>query len=90
MVRKIVALFGGTALLAACGSMSDLEPAQGSSLPDPAYGENTAPTAEQLLDPSTQARPARSGEILRRSERRENDEFDLPPPGDLHGTGAKD
>ena len=40
----------------------------------------TAPTPEQLMTPPTIARPVRVDEILRRSEPRRPDRFDLPPP----------
>ena len=40
-----------------------------------------APTPEELLTPPPIARPERVTEILRRSEEREEDRFDLPPPG---------
>jgi hypothetical protein len=39
-----------------------------------------APTPEQLLTPPAIARPVRVDEILRRSEPRRPDRFDLPPP----------
>ena len=71
----------GTIILAACGNRGTLEPAEGSSLPPPVYGEAKAPTGEELLMPSTQAQPERSDELLRRSEKRQDDKFDLPPPG---------
>lgn len=66
-------------LIASCGSVSDLRPAAGQETPLPAYAEAERPSAEELLTPSTQALPARSAEVLRRSERRQEDKFDLPP-----------
>jgi hypothetical protein len=39
-----------------------------------------APTTEELLTAPPIARPDRVGERLRRSEAREDDRFDLPPP----------
>ena len=41
----------------------------------------TEPTTDDLLEPSTQQGPERVDELLRRSEEREDDPFDLPPPG---------
>jgi hypothetical protein len=38
------------------------------------------PTAEELLTPPTYARPERIDELMRRSEPRHPDRFDLPPP----------
>lgn len=78
--RKIAALVT-LAILSACGNRGDLAPAEGQSLPPPAYGESKEPTGEELITPSSQARPERSDELLRRSEKRQDDKFDLPPPG---------
>jgi len=74
-------LLAGTVLLAACGNRGALEPAKGEKLPPPVYGEAKAPSGEELLEPSSQAQPERSDELLRRSEKRQDDKFDLPPPG---------
>lgn len=67
-------------LLAGCGAAAGLKPAPGKMLPPKPYGASVAPDAKQLLTPSNQARPERSDELLRSSEERRNDEFDLPPP----------
>ena len=72
--------------LGACGKVGDLEPRTGQSLPQTAYGQKETQSAKALSTPSVQARPGRSDELLRRSERREDDPFDLPPgkePGPL-------
>ncbi|PAX07922.1 hypothetical protein [Sphingomonas lenta] len=65
--------------LLGCGSAAELRPAPGDALPVAPYGANATPTPEQLLTPTTQQRPERSTELLRRSEERRSDEFDLPP-----------
>lgn len=65
--------------IAACGKVGDLEPRAGSAMPPKAYGQKTAQTADSLTTPSVQARPGRSDELLKRSERRTDDPFDLPP-----------
>ena len=70
-----------TILLSACGNRGALEPPKGQSLPPAVYGEVKQPDANELLTPSTQALPERSDELLRRSEKRQDDKFDLPPPG---------
>ncbi len=80
-VHSILLLVAGTVVLAACGNRGALQPAKGEALPPPVYGEMKRPSGEELLVPSSQARPERSDELLRRSERRQDDEFDLPPPG---------
>lgn len=66
--------------LSACGSRGDLTPPEGQTLPPAVYGAEERPTAEQLLKPSAQARPDRNDELLRKSESRQDDRFDLPPP----------
>lgn len=82
-----IALMATAAIgLGACGKVGDLEPRTGQSLPPKAYGQKETQSAEALSTPSVQARPGRSDELLRRSERREDDPFDLPPgkePGPL-------
>lgn len=65
--------------LAGCGSARELRPAEGQQLPAPPYGAVATPTPDDLLTASPQARPGRSDELLRNSERRRSDEFDLPP-----------
>ena len=66
-------------MLGACGKYGELEPKTGSKAIPAAYGQEEAAAADELLAPSAQARPGRSVELLRRSERREDDPFDLPP-----------
>ena len=66
-------------LLSACGGRETLRPQAGESLPPKPAFADTQPTADELIAPSTQARPERSDELLRRSEEREDDRFDLPP-----------
>ena len=65
--------------LAGCGAARQLEPPKGESLPPAPYGATAAPTPQQLLTPTTQQRPQRSDELLKSSEERRSDEFDLPP-----------
>ena len=77
---KVAVLMLAVAPLAACGLKEPLEPAPGGSLP-PAPAMAAAPlTSEELLTPPPIARPDRADEPLRRSEEREEDRFDLPPP----------
>lgn len=66
--------------LAACGRAGELRPPPGSSLPVKPKMAVVTPTPEQLLTPPPIARPVRVDEILRRSEPRRPDRFDLPPP----------
>ena len=80
MMRVRFALVAGTLLLGACGKVADLKPAPGQSLPVKPLMARSTPTPEQLLTPPTYARPERVDELMKRSEPREADPFDLPPP----------
>ena len=66
--------------LGACGNRVDLRPTAGESLPPAPVGRADRPTAEELLTRTQQAAPKRSVELRTRSEEREDDPFDLPPP----------
>lgn len=66
-------------LLAACGSREALRPAPGQSMPPAPAAATAPPTTDELLEPPPIARPERVDEILKRSEEREDDRFDLPP-----------
>ncbi len=75
-----LALLNGAGLAAAaCGQRADLQPAPGHALPVKPLLAKSAPTAEQLLTPPTNARPQRVDELIKRSEPRRPDRFDLPP-----------
>ncbi len=65
--------------LTACGSAKGLSPRPGESLPVAPRGAKATPTPADLLTPSTQQRPQRGDELLRSSQERRSDEFDLPP-----------
>jgi hypothetical protein len=65
--------------LAACGSVQQLKPAAGATLPPKASAARSVPTPDQLVEPDTQARPTRTDESLRKSDKRKPDPFDLPP-----------
>lgn len=64
---------------ASCGRVDDLEPAKGQPLPVRPMMARTTPTAEELLTPPTYARADRIDELLKKSEPRKADPFDLPP-----------
>ena len=79
MVRRLfVLLLAATAV--GCGRVSDLEPAVGKPLPVKPMMARATPDAEQLLTPPPYARPDRIDELLKKSEPRRTDPFDLPPP----------
>ena len=87
-MRRAALLFPAV-LLAACGLREPLEPPPGESLPQAPPMASQPMTSEELLTPPTIARPQRVDELLRRSEVREDDRFDLPPP-DLPGTNSSE
>jgi hypothetical protein len=68
--------------LGACGLREPLRPAPGQSMPPAPSMANRALTTDELLAPPPVARPGRVDELLRRSEEREDDRFELPP-GDI-------
>lgn len=65
--------------LAACGSKRQLVRPADDPSPVAPYAARVAPGSDALVTPDDQARPGRSDEALRRSEKREPDRFDLPP-----------
>ncbi len=65
--------------LTGCGAADGLQPGPSAALPPKPYGASAAPTAAQLMQSTNQARPERSDELLRSSDQRRGDEFDLPP-----------
>ena len=73
------------ALLAGCGRVADLEPAPGQPLPVKPLMARATPTPAELLTAPPYARPERVDELVKRSEPRQPDAFDLPPPS---GTSA--
>ena len=68
------------AMLGGCGKVAPLRPAEGQSLPVKPAMASTTPDAEQLLTPPSYARPERIDELMKRSQPRRADRFDLPPP----------
>ncbi|WP_203309128.1 MULTISPECIES: hypothetical protein [Sphingomonas] len=79
MNRRTILTVAAALGLAGCGAVSDLEPPPGRPLPVAPEGATATPTPKQLLTPTTQQRPQRSDELLRQSDERRSDEFDLPP-----------
>ena len=66
--------------MAGCGRVGDLKPASGQSLPVKPMMARTTPTADQLLTTPPYARPDRVDELVKKSQPRAADPFDLPPP----------
>ena len=73
-------LITAIALLAGCGKVADLKPAAGQPLPVKPLMAQTTPTAAELLTAPPNAHPERVDELVKKSEPREADRFDLPPP----------
>lgn len=67
--------------LSACGGRQALKPIDGQGTPPVPRGAERAPTPQELMTPSAQARPERNAELLRQSDERKDDPFDLPPGG---------
>jgi hypothetical protein len=76
---RITFIIGVAMCVVGCGKVGDLEPRTGNVLPPQAYGQTIEQTAKVLTTPSVQARPGRTDELLKRSDRREDDPFDVPP-----------
>lgn len=79
MKRGMVAAIAMAMTLSACGAKETLEPPAGQPLPVAPYAASEQPTADDLLSPPPQTRPARSDDLLESSNERRSDEFDLPP-----------
>ena len=76
--RILVAL--GVLALTACGRQAQLKPAPGHPLPVKPLMARATPTVADLLTPPPYARPDRVDELVKRSQPRPQDPFDLPPP----------
>ena len=70
----------GIFLLAGCGREAQLEPAPGRKMPVKPAMARVAPTVDQLLTPPAYTRPNRIDELVKKSQPRPEDPFDLPPP----------
>lgn len=81
-LAQITVLASLSALLASCGSVKQLRPTEGMSEVPKAAAASQPETPDQLMTPSTQARPDRQADLLDRSVQREDDPFDLPPGPD--------
>jgi len=83
-----ILLLSAVLALGACGQVADLKPAPGHSLPvKPAMARST-PTPNDLLAIPSYAKPDRVDELMKRSEPRPQDPFNLPPPTGGSAPGA--
>ena len=89
---RTLAVMCAALMLAGCGRVGELQPAPGKSLPVKPLLAQRTPTPEELLEIPDVARPKRIDELMRRSEPREPDRFDLPPPtgGDVPTVAGDD
>jgi hypothetical protein len=78
-MKSRLALALSFAALAACGRVADLKPAPGHALPVKPLMASETPDAEKLLTPPPNARPDRIDELVKKSEPRKPDPFDLAP-----------
>jgi hypothetical protein len=78
-MRRILVI-AGAAALAGCGRQVDLKPAPGHPMPVKPLMARTSPTVDELMTPPTYARPLRIDELVKKSQPRPQDPFDLPPP----------
>ena len=81
VAKSVVVALVIVTMLGGCGTRAALRPKDGNSLPQKPFTAGETLTPDQLLTPDPQARPDRSDEQLKRSQKRRDDKFDLPPPG---------
>ena len=74
-----ILLIAGVAALAGCGREADLKPAPGHAMPVKPLMAKATPTVDELLRPPSYTRPNRVDELVKRSQPRPQDPFDLPP-----------
>lgn len=72
-------LVAAAALLAACGSRTALKPPQGAAPMPKAAAAKAPQTPEELMTPTSQARPDRTVDLLTQSVERQPDPFDTAP-----------
>lgn len=80
MSGKRILVIASVLLAASCGRQADLQPAPGHKMPVKPLMARAAPTVDELLTPPTYTRPDRVDELVKKSEPRRADPFDLPPP----------
>src|SRR4029078_8819012 len=80
MSGKRIILTAGILALGGCGRVAELKPAKGESLPVKPLMARATPTPNDLLKLPPYAKPDRVDELIKRSQPRQDDPFDLPPP----------
>ena len=79
MIRLRILLGSGLLVLASCGRVTDLKPAKGEALPVKPLMARATPSPNDLLTRPAYAKPDRVDELVKRSEPRPDDPFELPP-----------
>ena len=77
--RRLILLSTAFAM-AGCGRVAELKPAPGKPMPVKPLMARTTPTVADLLALPSYAKPDRIDELVKRSQPRQPDPFDLPPP----------
>jgi len=80
MTVQRILVVSALAALAGCGRVADLKPAPGHALPVKPLMARATPTVDELLTPPSYTRPGRVDELMKKSQPRPQDPFDLPPP----------
>ena len=80
MTARRILILAAIATLAACGRQVELKPAPGHALPVKPLMARTTPTVDELLTPPSYTRPDRVDELVKKSQPRPQDPFNLPPP----------
>ena len=78
---RIALLSAALTVLAGCGGEQELKLATGARPPVKPLMAAKAPTTEEMLTPPPIAEPQRVTEIIKKSQERKEDRYDLPPPG---------
>ncbi|HEX5257810.1 MAG TPA: hypothetical protein VFW35_03400 [Sphingomicrobium sp.] len=78
-LTRVIAV-AGLVLPGGCGRVADLKPAAGQPLPVRPLMARSTPTPAEMLKIPDYAKPDRIDELMKRSEPRPQDPFDLAPP----------
>jgi hypothetical protein len=80
MSGRRILVIAGVLAIAGCGRITDLKPAAGQSLPVKPLMAKATPSPNDLLKLPPYAKPDRVDELIKRSQPRQDDPFELPPP----------
>jgi predicted small lipoprotein YifL len=80
MSGRRILVIASVLAIAGCGRITDLKPAPGQSLPVKPLMAKATPSPKDLLKLPPYAKPDRVDELIKRSQPRQDDPFELPPP----------